>query len=279
MDCKEEVKSEDDEFPKANTSLIHHKLIFSERKLTLKRETMEQPYVETFFKIENCAISTELEKNIKTETNKHEYDMISTKLDTDSKTENIKCENNSRTDNSLDSYPPDSYHFLLQRENDLCKYVTKVKEEKPFHFKDSIRLKTEDGPNLSSQIVTLPSGQNNQYEQLFFCIMCNKTFKKKSLISKHLRKHIGSRPFSCSVCKKSFTLKTHLTQHEQIHSGSQPFSCSVCNKSFARKTHLTQHEKIHSASRPFSCSVCNKSFTRSSHLAQHEKIHKRNRSH
>ena len=201
MDCKEGIKSEKDELPTTNADLLHHNFDFSESKMKSEKETIEDPYVEISIKLENGSIST--------------------KLNTSMKTETIKCENDSMTDNGLDTYAPHCYHFLLQKENDLCKDVTDLKEEKPFWFRDSMRVKTEDDLNLSSQNITLCSGQNNQYEKLFICIMCNKTFKKKSYISKHLRRHSGSRPFSCSVCKKSFTRKTHLTQHEKIHSGSR----------------------------------------------------------
>ena len=253
MDCKEGIKSEKDEFPTTNEDLLHDNFDFSDSKMKSEKETIEDPYVETFVKLEKSTISTKLETAIKAET--------------------IKCEIDSRTDNGLDTYPPDSYHFLLQKENDLCKDVKEVKEEKLFCFRDSMRLKTEDGLNLSNQDINMSSGQKNQCEKLFICIMCNKTFKKKSLISKHIKRHSGSRQYPCNVCNKTFKQKSNLIRHEKIHSGSRPFSCSVCNKSFTQKSHLIEHEKIHSGSRPFSCNVCNKSFTQKSTLIRHEIIH------
>ena len=214
MDCKEGIKSEKCEFPTTNADLLHRNFDFSESKMKSEKESIEDPYVETSIKLENSKISTKLDTSVKNETI------------------NL-CENDSMTGNGLDTYPPHSYHFLLQKENDLCKYVSKVKEEKPFWFRDSMRVKTEDDLNLSSQNITLCSGQNNKYEKLFICIMCNKTFKKKSLISKHIQRHrlnAGSRPFSCKVCEKSFIYKSELARHMQVHIGSRPFSCSVCNK-------------------------------------------------
>ena len=240
------MKSEKDKFPMDDSGLLLHKLEFSERKMKLENETIKDGYVETFIKLEN---------------------EISTKLDTAIKTEAIKQENDSTTDNALDTYPPDSYHFLLKKENGLCRDVTEVKEEKIFCFRDSMRVKTEDGVNLSCQNINLSPGQNNQHEKL------NKSFKQQSDCTEHERIHSASRPFSCSVCNKSFTWKSNCIKHERIHTGLRPFSCSICNKSFTDKASCAKHELIHSGSRPFSCHVCNMSFTRKDSLKRHEKIH------
>ena len=243
MDSKEDIKSEKDEFLSTNADLLHHKFDYCARKNESNKETIEVPYIEP-------------------------------KLGTSVKIEIIKHENASMTDNTSETYLPDSNHFLLQKENEMLKNGTDVKEEKPFSFRDSMRMKTDDDLNVSSQDMALSSGQNNnQYEKLFFCIMCNKSFKKKTLISKHIKKYIRSQPFSCSVCNKSFRHKSDCVKHERIHTGSRPYFCSVCNKSFTLKQNCTEHESIHTGSQPYSCSVCKKSFTHKSHCTRHELIH------
>ena len=134
MDLKD-IKNEKGEFPTSNADLLHYKLEFSPRYIRSNTEAIEDFCAETVIKLEN--------------------NVFSAKLGTDVKTENTKQDNDSTTDNNgLDTYPPDSYHFLLQKENDLCKYVTEVKEEKPFFFRDSLQMKTEDDLNLSSKNIT-----------------------------------------------------------------------------------------------------------------------------
>ena len=138
MDFKEDIKIEKDEFPTTNTDLLHHKFDFYARNVESDKETIEDPYIET-------------------------------KLDTSIKIEIIKHENDSMTGNTSDTYPPDSNHFLLQKENEMFKNGTDVKEEKPFSFRDSMRMKTDDDLNSSSQDMAMSSGHNdNHYEKRFF---------------------------------------------------------------------------------------------------------------
>ena len=110
MDCKDEVKAME-------------KLEFNARKVKSENDTVDNHYMETFVKVENSVISTH--------------------FDTDIKTEMIMHENDSMKDQCLDTYPPDSYHFLLQEGNEVCTCVSKVKEEKPCNMdcKDEVEKK------------------------------------------------------------------------------------------------------------------------------------------
>ncbi|XP_063289960.1 gastrula zinc finger protein XlCGF67.1-like [Pelobates fuscus] len=81
-------------------------------------------------------------------------------------------------------------------------------------------------------------------------------------LKKHLRFHIGNKPFSCSECGKEFYFKAHLVSHQRIHTGEKPFSCSECRKSFNRDSNLLRHQRIHTGEKPFLCIVCGKCFSR-----------------
>ena len=43
MDCKENIKSEKDEFPTNNADLLHHDFDFCARKMESDKETIEDP--------------------------------------------------------------------------------------------------------------------------------------------------------------------------------------------------------------------------------------------
>uniref|UniRef100_A0A670YLG3 Zinc finger and BTB domain containing 6 n=1 Tax=Pseudonaja textilis TaxID=8673 RepID=A0A670YLG3_PSETE len=57
--------------------------------------------------------------------------------------------------------------------------------------------------------------------KLFLCLQCGKTFTQKKNLNRHIRGHMGIRPFQCMVCLKTFTAKSTLQDHLNIHSGDR----------------------------------------------------------
>lgn len=45
------------------------------------------------------------------------------------------------------------------------------------------------------------------------CTDCDKTFKKPSLLKRHMIVHFGRKEFTCTVCQKSYTQKSTLQAH------------------------------------------------------------------
>jgi len=112
----------------------------------------------------------------------------------------------------------------------------------------------------------------------FPCSQCDRRFKHKSLLERHLECHefkeTGVSPHVCSTCNKCFRDKHTLKRHELIHTGDKPLGCTLCEKSFLLKQELVLHYKSHSDERPYSCLVCKATFKQKSGLYTHEKIHK-----
>lgn len=77
--------------------------------------------------------------------------------------------------------------------------------------------------------------------KLFLCLQCGKTFTQKKNLNRHIRGHMGIRPFQCSVCLKTFTAKTTLQDHLNIHSGDRPYKCHCCDMDFKHKSALKKH--------------------------------------
>jgi KRAB domain-containing zinc finger protein len=118
------------------------------------------------------------------------------------------------------------------------------------------------------------------HKKSFLCTFeqCQKMFSRSSSLSKHLKVHLGDRPYACSTCESSFTDKSNLVRHERtIHEMLKPYSCTVCSKTFSTRSNLGQHESIHGPRAPVECPVkgCHKAFLYKSGLRKHETAHKR----
>nr|XP_045007357.1 zinc finger and BTB domain-containing protein 6-like [Jaculus jaculus] len=77
--------------------------------------------------------------------------------------------------------------------------------------------------------------------KLFLCLQCGKTFTQKKNLNRHIRGHMGIRPFQCSMCLKTFTAKSTLQDHLNIHSGDRPYKCHCCDMDFKHKSALKKH--------------------------------------
>ncbi|KAG1714580.1 Zinc finger protein 568 [Nymphon striatum] len=118
-----------------------------------------------------------------------------------------------------------------------------------------------------------------KYKQ-FVCRVCNKAFKLKSSLSRHL-KHCHDMgiedPVACSECGEKFNSKSFLAKHILTHNGGRPYSCDVCSKTFSRKYHLIRHMRMTSCSgKPLlshKCEICGRVYTRKDNLRDHLRVH------
>ncbi|XP_055021169.1 gastrula zinc finger protein XlCGF57.1-like [Boleophthalmus pectinirostris] len=133
------------------------------------------------------------------------------------------------------------------------------------------------------------------------CHFCEKKFRDKHNLKRHITVHTGEKPFSCTVCGRCFSQKETLRQHMGLHSRSKteprirrggsprtapaaqdpaaspsksaPFSCPVCARCFTRPFSLQSHMVTHTGEKPFLCLQCNMRFNRKSNLKRHAKTH------
>lgn len=113
----------------------------------------------------------------------------------------------------------------------------------------------------------------NNEKQKINCHICNKQFKKESLLVSHLKTH------TCGKCGDVFENEDNLRMHRKTHRDEKCFKCDFCEKKFKDKGHCNRHMWIHAESKPHNCSECRKSFADISQLQRHKKCHLEKRFH
>lgn len=77
------------------------------------------------------------------------------------------------------------------------------------------------------------------------CNQCEKAFRKKISLHRHLEYHTGSivKNFVCDFCGKSFRLNANLVEHRRIHTGEKPYFCEHCASNFRTMSSFYSHLK------------------------------------
>lgn len=100
-------------------------------------------------------------------------------------------------------------------------------------------LDVPEGEFLTVQSLVDDFPINDEFEMKFQCDVCQKWYKSKAVLRKHVKIH--QRAFSCTKCDKNFTSVYLLEKHEKLHLGYRPFSCRLCTNSFSEESNLKTH--------------------------------------
>ena len=141
--------------------------------------------------------------------------------------------------------------------NELQQHTKKHQQESLVLIKKGTKKSTE-----SSEII--------KFHQ---CQYCSKAFSTNSQLNRHVRYHIGEKPYQCQYCSKAFVQSSDLQRHLRIHTGEKPYQCQCCSKVFRTNGNLKSHLRSHTGEKPHQCQYCSKAFTQSGNLQKHLKTH------
>ena len=122
------------------------------------------------------------------------------------------------------------------------------------------------------QLQTHKRGHNIKNFESHSCDQCDRVFKVKDKLLKHLELHKTGAldvKFPCSTCNKVFKRSLDLKRHEKSHSGIKSYCCETCGAKFVDGTRLKQHKLIHIDVKQFKCPQCLQCFRLNSHLKSH----------
>lgn len=108
----------------------------------------------------------------------------------------------------------------------------------------------------------------------YVCELCDKTFRRKAYLQKHMSSHSDDRPYPCQYCGKVFRSLTNRAKHVLNHAvaGAKrtQFACEVCGNGFPNKGDLDRHSRVmHGSNEVFSCNDCSSTFYSAPGLARH----------
>ena len=106
----------------------------------------------------------------------------------------------------------------------------------------------------------------------FQCLFCNSVIKATNDMAKHMRRFhmLHTEVYTCNICGKTFRRKSEMIIHIKRHKETKSYSCSQCSRKFAVSYDLTQHiRNVHGEEKPYECDICKTKFRTISFLKSH----------
>lgn len=159
-----------------------------------------------------------------------------------------------------------------------------VKQDVPLH-KESLSLRCVQNMYICVECGVLFKNRGSlkpHYDQVHrkvkskTCPVCNRQFARSGDLTRHVRSHVGERPFKCPQCSQTFISSGDMNKHVRRHNRDRVpiprnFVCNICGAAFNLSNSLKRHAKKHERVelREFVCEFCSKKFYRKDQLKQH----------
>ena len=107
---------------------------------------------------------------------------------------------------------------------------------------------------------------NRSMERQYNCVECDKAFKTRECVKKHMEIHNKQNQkfeIECDKCDCKYNSENLLQEHVKTHSkdftndsGKEEFNCEKCNSQFRSKEYLENHMLIHKKNPCETCGTC-----------------------
>ncbi|XP_058981113.1 zinc finger protein 563 isoform X2 [Musca domestica] len=123
---------------------------------------------------------------------------------------------------------------------------------------------------------------NDNENQIFECLLCDKALQSWYSFERHMRTHIPAeerKTHQCTLCESRFPSKSKLESHINFkHKEENIFICELCGVSAKTFSNLRQHQiSMHTDLKPFECEICKKRFKSTHRLKIHLDLHSPNK--
>ncbi|XP_053674009.1 zinc finger protein 184-like [Anopheles nili] len=154
-------------------------------------------------------------------------------------------------------------------------YKNEVTDDEKDDGKQSSNYKMDElNMNAANATVLDYFYRNNRKIPIVQCIFCNRTYRGRNTLRKHLKIHFQIKDYTCDQCPQSFSDRSSLRSHQQRHSTIKPFLCGQCPRSYYSEVQLKQHLTMKHGKRKYVCPICYKRFPSQAILDDHALVHK-----
>jgi uncharacterized Zn-finger protein len=105
-------------------------------------------------------------------------------------------------------------------------------------------LRSKNEPKREKKIVFEPFDDPSEFEKLFHCNVCPKSYPAEETLRMHIKRCHSERNFKCDECGKTFYRSVKLKEHIAVnHTREYPWSCKTCGKGFRIESEWYYHRK------------------------------------
>lgn len=147
--------------------------------------------------------------------------------------------------------------------------LCKVNFQEQIHLKN--HMKRHNRKNVISQdLEARPNNLLSRPEDFMAMALNNDNENLINGSKGHNNVTIGVMPFTCKYCQKSFKFKYQLQRHMRLHN---VYQCGGCSRTFSELQSMMTHSKKHTGEKEFECRECRAKFTRKADLKRHGLVH------
>ncbi|GBP94283.1 Zinc finger protein 782 [Eumeta japonica] len=159
-------------------------------------------------------------------------------------------------------------------ECDYCKYTSARKSNFISHIRMHISKKRGQCEHSASNMRSAQKHMRTHMGQRpYKCEHCGYSTSVMGDLKMHIRTHTSEKLYKCVQCDDSASQINNLKAHICTHTGERPYKCKKCEYSARNIDSLQKHMRTHTGERPYKCDYCDYNASQIGTLKVHMRIH------